>query len=29
MMIDSSLLGWEGTSEYLLQLIDLRFGGIH
>lgn len=25
MLIDSSLLGWEETAEYILQLIDLRF----
>lgn len=25
MMIDSSVLGWEKTAQYMLQMIDLRF----
>ena len=25
MMIDSSILGWEKTAKYILQLIELKF----
>ena len=25
MMIDSSVLGWDKTAQYMLQMIDLRF----
>ena len=28
MMIDSSLLGWDKTAKYILQLIELKFSNV-